>query len=185
MAFGIGMGPSREEQQSYGGLFGNAGFASNLGQRNLTSSSDFMNDLLSGDPSKIGQVLAPQIDAIKGRAQQQKNNLAEFGTRSGGTTSAAAGIDSGVNEQITDLTGNLIGGAASNLMSSGENLLNLGTSGFGNAFSAAKTMQDQNAAKWNDLIGSIAGVAGGVLGGLPGNAGSFLDVASNVAGGMS
>ena len=83
MAFGLSFGPSREENQSYGGLFGNAGFASNLGEKNLNVSSDFMNDLLSGDPTKISQVLAPQIDAITGRAQQQKNNLAEFGNRSG------------------------------------------------------------------------------------------------------
>ena len=163
MAFGIGMGPSREQQQSCGGLFGNSSFASNLGEKNLTASSDFMNDLLSGDPTKVAQVLAPQIDAITGRAQQQKNNLAEFGNRSGGNNSAASAIDANTGAQVTDLTGSLIGNAANNLSSTGQNLLSLGTSGFGNAFSAAKTMQDQNAAKWNDLIGSIAGVAGGVL----------------------
>src|ERR1700754_3356812 len=99
MAFGIGQGTTGEQSDSFGGLYGNSGFASNLGEKNLTTSSDFMNDILSGDPTKIGQVLAPQIDAIKGRAQQQKNNLAEFGNRSGGTNSAASSIDSGVNSQ--------------------------------------------------------------------------------------
>jgi hypothetical protein len=179
------MGPSREENQSYGGLFGNSGFASNQGMGDISASTDFMKDLLSGDPTKVAQVLAPQIDAITGRAQQQKNNLAEFGNRSGGNNSTASAIDANTGAQVTDLIGNLIGNAANNLMSSGENLLNLGTSGFGNAFSAAKTMQDQNAAKWNDLIGSIAGVAGGVLGALPGAAGGFLDNASNIAAGIS
>lgn len=185
MSFGLGQGETTNQSNSYNGLYGNAGFASNLGQQNLTASSDFMRDLLSGDPTKISQVLAPQISGITGRAQQQKQGLAEFGNRSGGNTSAAAGIDSGVNAQITNLTGSLIGGAANSLGSMGENLLGQGSSDFNASFQNATTLQKQNAAKWNDIIGSIAGVAGGVLGGIPGAAGGWADIGSNIAGGLS
>lgn len=185
MAFGLGQGETTNQSNSYNGLYSNAGFASNNGMGDITASTDFMKDILSGDPTKVAQVLAPQIDAITGRTQQRKQQIAQFGTRSGGNTAAAAGLDADTNKQITDLTGNLIGKSAEDLGSIGTNLLSQGSSDFNASFQNATTLQKQNAAKWNDIIGSIAGVAGGVLGGIPGAAGGWADIGSNIAGAVT
>lgn len=182
MAFGLGQGITGEQKDSYQGIYGNAGYASNLGQNLLNQGTDFMSSILSGDPTKVSQVLAPQITGIKDRAQQQKNQIAEFGNRSGGMNSAASGIDTDVNRQITDLVGTLTGNAATNLEGVGSNLLSQGSQGFDNSFLAASQMQKQNASKWNDIIGSIAGVGSGVLGALPGSQGGALDNLSNIFG---
>jgi hypothetical protein len=63
------------------------------------------------------------------------------------------------------------------LNSTGQNLFTAGQSGFGVGFDQAKTMHDQNMAKWNDIFSSIGSVASGVAG-MPG-------VSKKVAGGLN
>jgi len=168
------MGPSQNEKNTYGDLLSSSGFATNLGESDLSSSSDFMKAILSGDSSKISQALAPQISGAKTRAQQQKKTTAEFGTRSGGTAASMAGIDDATHASITDLIGTLTGGAASSLSSTGAGLLNSGMSGYGTAFNEAKTMQEQNQAKMGDIFGSIGNIAGVVGNFVPGIGGQIL-----------
>lgn len=100
-----------------------AGYTSNLGQNNTTAGSNFFSSILSGDPSKIAQTLAPEISAMQGQGQQQKNAIAQFGNRSGGSNSAAQNIDSSNRANLTNLIGGLQSGAASTLLSSGQSLL--------------------------------------------------------------
>lgn len=141
-----------------------------------------MKSILSGDPSKITQALAPQISAEKKSVQQDQKSNAEMGTRSGGTAASTAASADKVHSDITSLVGQLTGNAASGLTSAGEGLLGTGTSATQATFGDAKTMQEQKAAQWNDIFKSAASVAGGVVGGLPAAAGSWQDSVSNALG---
>lgn len=120
--------------------FGNiAGFATNQGQGDITSASKFWQSILSGDSSKIGQALAPEIAANQQQGQQEKNQLAQFGTRSGGVASAGAGIDAAGRGNMINLIGGLQSGAASNLGSMGQGLLSTGLQGYGAQADASQT----------------------------------------------
>jgi hypothetical protein len=103
-----------------------AGFATGLGESNLTAGSDFNKALVSGDATKTSQVLAPVISAAKvSNAQTQKSNT-EMGTRSGGTAASNNASSDKLHSDITNLTGSLTGKAADTLLSSGSSLLGTG-----------------------------------------------------------
>ena len=183
--FGIDMAPSGQEKSQFNQLNQSSGFATGLGEGDLTASSDFMRGLLSGDPTKVSQALAPQIKAIQDRSQQQKNTTAQFAPRSGGTAATTANIDTAAKGDLTTLTGELTGGAATSLASTGAGLLSAGMTGNEAGFSEAKTMQDQQAAKWGDIISSIASTVGtvaGIPGVLPGGGSTpFLPPNSSIS----
>lgn len=162
--FGIDMGPSKQEQQQYGNLTSASGFATGLGESDLSKSSDFMSSILSGDSSKISQALAPQIGAAKGSGQQQNMTTAQFGNRSGGTNASVAGTNDKVHSDITGLIGSLTGSSVSGLSSAGSGLLSTGISGTQTAFGDATQMQKQRSDMVNDIFGSIASTAGAVAG---------------------
>jgi hypothetical protein len=157
--FGVDMGVSDQQKSNYGNLTNAAGFATNLGEKDLGASSKFMTDILSGDVGKITQALAPQIGAAKSSAQQQNKQNAEFGTRSGGTAASTAATNDKVHSDITNLIGQLTGGAASSLSSVGDSLLGKGMKGDEVGYDIAKDMQQQKEAKFNDIISSSAAVA--------------------------
>ena len=103
-----------------------AGFATGLGESNLTAGSDFNKALVSGDATKTSQVLAPVISAAKvSNAQTQKSNT-EMGTRSGGTAASNNASSDKLHSDITNLTGSLTGKAADTLLSSGSTFLGQG-----------------------------------------------------------
>ena len=60
------------------------GFATNLGEKSLSDAAKFSSDILSGDQSKIAKSLGPEIKTIQDQTQQNKNQTAQFGNRSGG-----------------------------------------------------------------------------------------------------
>lgn len=170
--FGIGMGPSKQENSQYNNLNASSAFATGLGESDLTASSKFMTDILSGDPTKVATALAPQINQQQQRTQQAKDTTAQFGPRSGGTAATVANMGAADRASTTDLVGNLTGKAASDLGSVGSNLLNTGMEGNQAAFSEANTEHDQALAQLNDIFKSSAAVAtglftGGAGGGLP------------------
>lgn len=128
-----------------------ADFATGMGEKNLTTSSNFFNSILSGDSSKINQALAPEISAAKTSANQQNKTASEFGTRSGGTAASTAATSDKVHSDITNLIGSLTGNAASNLQSSGENLVNTGLQGINQQASLSQEQIDN----WkNSIFGS-------------------------------
>jgi hypothetical protein len=179
------MGADSNEKKDYGSLESSSGFATDLGEKDSTASSTFMRGILSGDASKITQLLAPQISAAKTSAQQTNKTTAEMGTRSGGTAASASATNDKVHSDITSMIASLTGGAATSLGSQGAGLLSAGMEGSQAAFGDAKTMRDQTAAKWDDLIKSIASTATGVIGGLPGAPGGAADIASNLTGAVA
>lgn len=162
--FGIGEGPNSQEKQQYGVLSSDASIASRYGLTDISKAQDFWSAILSGDPTKINQVLGPEVSSINKQGQQQKKTLAEFGNRSGGTNAEAQTIDDNTRAAIRTMISNLTSGAASNLASTGSGLLSTGVGAAAEAFSAGKTMQEQTLAKWNDIFSSIAKTAAGFAG---------------------
>ncbi len=129
--------------------FGSMGdFASSMGEKDLTASSNFNNAILSGDSSKQASVLAPEIGAAKTSAQQEAKTRSQFGTRSGGT--AASNVASGdkVHSDITSMIANLTGTAASTLGAQGSNLLQQGMDAFGKQIDASQQQMEN----WNNSI---------------------------------
>jgi hypothetical protein len=175
--FGIDMGPSQGETGATNALQGGAAFATSQGENLLGNSSAFINALLSGDTSKISQLLAPQIGAIQGQANQAKATSAQFGTRSGGQAAYGQTIDDKARASVNDMVSNLTSGAISEGASLGSNLLGQGMGGFEGVFNQQNTMQNQRASKWNDifkdslaLIGGPAAAGGGAATSLFGGA---------------
>ncbi len=134
-----------------------AGFASGLGQKNLAQSSKFFSDILSGDPTKQAQVLAPEISTVQGQKQQQLKGMAEFGNRSGGTNAAAQMTGDTARASINNMIAGLLGTSASSLASTGSNLLNTGLGAIGQQ---AQLSQEQMQNWANSILGR--GITGGI-----------------------
>ena len=164
--FGIGMGPSTQEKQQYGQLTADAGWATGQGESDIAQSSKFMSDILSGDPTRTAQALAPQISGMQQRAEQQKDTIAQTGNRSGGHTAKVASIDAGTRGEVTNLVGGLTTHAADSLGAMGSDLFGKGMAGTETAFGEAKTTHDQTEAMFNDIFKSSAQVASGIAGGV-------------------
>ena len=125
-----------------------AGFDTGIGEGDVTAASKYWNDILSGDPTKMAQAVAPETAAIQGQAQQAKNQTAQFSPRSGGTAAAIAGLDANSRAQIIKLLGGLQSGAAGSLGS-------LGTTEQGLALenrTAADAASQERLKNWQDSI---------------------------------
>lgn len=166
------MAPSGQEESEYGNLAGAANFGTSQGESDILKAQNFWSSILSGDMSKISQVLGPQISAINKQGQQKKKTMFEFGNRGGGTNSAAQSIDSDTTSAVNDMISKLTASSASNLGSTGSSLFGAGVSADTSAFEAADVMHGENAAKWNDIFQSIGGLTGG--------AGSFFPAGSGI-----
>lgn len=97
---------------------GLAGYGANNGEQAENAAGGYYSGILSGNPQEIAQSLAPAISANTQGAQQKKQTMAQFGSRSGGNTGAADAIDS----QTRGNTVNLIGGALNNAAAGEANL---------------------------------------------------------------
>jgi hypothetical protein len=172
--FGIGQGPNAGEGKQAGDTGALADFATSTGEGDIGAASGFWKSILSGDPSKIAQVLGPEISGINAQNQQNKKTQSEFGNRSGGTNASNQAADDKTRGSYNAGVSGLIGKAAGELGSLGSGLLSTGLSGHEAAFGQQQTIHDQTLAKWNDLFKSITSVAaapftgGASLGGLSG-----------------
>lgn len=179
--FGIDISPSSQENQNYQQLSNASNWATGAGEGDILAGTNFMKGILSGDATKISQVLAPTISAAKTSAQQTNLTSAENGTRSGGTAATNATANDRAHSDIVSAIANLTGGAASGLTSAGGGLLGTGISGTQAAFGDAAKMQAQRAAQWNDIFQSISAVAGGIAGGFGGGGGASAPGVLNMA----
>src|SRR5277367_3568143 len=103
-----------------------AGYGTSMGEGLTTSAGNFFQGLLSGNPAQTAKLLAPQIKAQQDQAQQQKQTMAQFGDRSGGTTAKAQTIDDTTRASIGKMISDLTGQAATQTASMGQSLLNTG-----------------------------------------------------------
>ena len=118
-----------------------------------------MRGIFSGDPSKISAILAPQISSLKTSVQQDQKTNAMNNNRGGGTNASTAAAADKAHADITNLTGNLTGQAASTLGSEGAGLLSTGLAGNEAGFGEAKTIHEQHLAQINDIIKGAVSVA--------------------------
>lgn len=131
------------------GQFGQeAGFATGVGQTDVTAASKWYNDILSGDPTKQAQAIAPETAAAQTQGNQDKKTGAEFGNRGGGTAAASENIDTGTRGDLIKLLGSLTSGAASGAANLGTSEQTLGLD--------AQQLQDeasqQRMQNWKDSI---------------------------------
>jgi hypothetical protein len=143
-------------------------FATNLGEQNLNKASNFWSSILSGNQSKISQTLAPEVNAMQQQGQQQKEQLGQFGTRSGGTASAAANIGAQTRGNISNMVASLLGSSASNLGSLGSSTLGQGMQALGQQANLSQ-VQMQNWASsilGRGITGGIGTITGGGVGSL-------------------
>lgn len=112
--------PAKSQENQIGAL---GGYDTGVGEGLTSAGAQEEEDILSGDPTKIAQAVAPEITAGQQQGEQAKKTGAEFNTRSGGTTSADASIDAKERGNIIDLVGGLQSGTASTAVGQGTNLL--------------------------------------------------------------
>lgn len=129
-------------------------FNNNAGQTNETDASNFYQGILSGDPSKIAAVEAPEIAAGQQQTQQAKQNAAQFGTRSGGTAATGEAADASNRANLINLTGQLQSGAAAGEAGLGENQSSTGLAANGQA---ASISQEELQNMMNSVLGSGIG----------------------------
>lgn len=137
-----------------------AGFAQQQGQGDVTAASTFYRDILSGDPTEQAKALAPEIATSQQQGQQAKNNIAQFGTRSGGSTAAANSIDATGRGDIIKLLGGLQTKAASGAASLGEGEQGLSLEATGQQAQSAQ----QRFQNWLNSIGAGAITSGANFG---------------------
>jgi hypothetical protein len=84
--------------------------------------------ILSGDPTRIAQVEAPEITLGQNEVEQQRLTNANFGNRAGGTNASTQNAEGANRANIIDLTGNLIGNTAGAAVGQGSNLMGMAAS---------------------------------------------------------
>lgn len=149
---------------------GAAGYGIGTGEKNENAAGGYYGGILSGDPAKIAESLAPAISANTGQAQQKKQTIGEFGARSGGNTAAANNIDATTRANTTNLIGGALNNAAAGEANLGENQMQNGTQNnqIAGNFSQQQLMNIMNSIFGKGIssgVGSIEGAglaAGGI-----------------------
>ena len=152
--------PARRKRVSSASL-GN--FESGVGQKGTNASLGYDLGILSGDPSKIAQTLAPEISAQNQQVEQGKLTTSEFGNRSGGNNAAAQHMDDQARGNIINLIGGLQQGAAQHAGNLGTYDLSMAAPNY-QAVAGLKTAGQNRTA---NAIGGIAEGAGNFIKGLP------------------
>ena len=163
--FGGGTSADRSNQLgAWSNLNQLQGYGSSAGKNYVGQGAGFWSDILSGDPSKIATAIAPEDKIIRGQAQQQKNQIAQFGNRSGGTGGAAQMIDANAQGSIDNLINSLIPHAADTLTGLGTNLLGLSVNASGELGNQAERAREFDTQQNNLLGGGLFGMLSGGLG---------------------
>jgi hypothetical protein len=162
--FGIGQGPTAGETQTANNLIGTSTGATGLGLSDLNTASNFWDTILSGNQQNISALLGPQFSAIQSQAQQDIDTTGQFGNRSGGTNASIQSTTNNVRGADTSLIDQLTVAAPNALANIGSGTLSTGVTAEQGAFSAENTIQQEQAAQWNDIFSSIGSIATGVAG---------------------
>jgi len=156
------------------------------GQGNVNTGTSFFQSLLSNKPGAVAQAVQPQVSALTGQAQQQRQQQAEFGNRAGGTNAAQQATTSQTSGEISTLINSLIPGAAQALTSTGLQQENLGLTALSNAGSTAGTLGSLTQGARNLDVptqqAQQAGIASLLTGGISGGLGN-LDTTGGSTGG--
>jgi len=187
--FGMGGSASKTDRTHELGAWGTlsdvSNFGTGAGKTNITSGTADFKDILSGDPTKVSEAIAPQAGAIRSQANQQIQTNSQFGNRSGGTNASNQQISTNAEGKVQDLINTLIPQAAQNLESTGLSELSAGSSAAGELGSQTESARQFDKQQEGQLGGSIAslltGGVGSVIEGLAGGGGAG-DVVSSLLG---
>lgn len=155
----LGGDPTAKEQKGFGDL---SGFENNIGEQGINAAQQFYGDILSGDPTKIAEVLAPEIKAGQEQVTQQALQNSNFGNRGGGTNSSTNAAQSGERGNIINLIGGLQQGAAGAEAGIGENLLGQGSSNLMNEANLAAQRRQQEVGDVGGIASDVASIATGL-----------------------
>lgn len=144
----------------------------NSGTTGLGQASNYWQALMSGDPTKMSQVLAPQISAIKGQTGQNIAGIQQFQGRSGSTAGAVEAENVSAQTAIQNLF-DMLGpeaaqqftqlsefetGAGSGLLSEAGSTAGTLGSEAGGARTTDQQMQQQQQAAVMEALVSLAGI---------------------------
>jgi hypothetical protein len=156
--------PTQGEQKKFGAL---GDYQTGVGEGLTTAGAGFNEDILSGDPTKISQALAPEISAGQGQVEQQRLQDANFGTRSGGTAASTEAATAANRGNIINLVGGLQKSTAESSLSHGGSLMDSASSNIGNEAQLAEQRRQQQVGDVNGIASSAAEIAMGIPGGAP------------------
>lgn len=90
------------------------------GATDTGAASKYYRDIVSGDPTKVMEAAAPEVNAVKAQATQQKKEIANLGgNRTGGTNAAVQDVGQKTRGAITDTIAKQRSNAAGNLATVG------------------------------------------------------------------
>ena len=148
--------PTKREE---GQLAGVSNYQTGLGEGLATAGAGEEEAILSGDPSRIAQVEAPEISAQQGQIQGQALQNANFGNRSGGTNASTQAAQAKGRGNIIDLTGNLIGQTAGAAVGQGGGFLDSASKNLGAEADLAAANRQRTVGDINDIASTAADVA--------------------------
>ncbi|MGA7524366.1 MAG: hypothetical protein WBW84_18080, partial [Acidobacteriaceae bacterium] len=151
--------PTQGEQNQFGAL---SGYQTGVGEGLITPAAQYEESILSGDPTKTAQAMAPEISANQQQTQQFKNQSAEFSPRSGGTAASVANADTSGRSNLIDLLGQEQSGAASTSLSAGSGLLDSASNNLGNEANLANQWRQQQTSDINGIAQGAASIAMGL-----------------------
>ena len=151
--------PTQGEQKKFGAL---GDYQTGVGEGLTTAGAGFNEDILSGDPTKISQALAPEISAGQGQVEQQRLQDANFGSRSGGTAASTAAAEGANRGNIINLVGGLQKSTAESSLTHGGNLMSEASGNIGNEAQLAEQRRQQQVGDVNGIASSVASIATGL-----------------------
>ena len=154
--------PTSTEQNQFGDLYN---YEQGIGRNALNAGNQFYQDILSGDPAKIAQALAPEIKAGQGQVEQQALTGSEFGNRAGGTNAATQAAQDKERGNIINLIGGLQQGAAGAETGIGEFGLSQAPSNLASEAGLAQQNQQRLAGDVGGIVQGAASIAAPFFGG--------------------
>jgi hypothetical protein len=127
-----------------------AGYNTGVGEEGTNADLNYQLGILSGDPTKVAQTLAPETQQVQQQAQQNKNTVSQFGNRGGGMNSVMASLDDATRAKLLGLAGGLRQGAAANLGDLGTKNLQMAST---NTMNQANLSQTQLQNFINSILG--------------------------------
>ncbi len=165
--FGIGGSAAKTDRkqqlQSWGDLHNlftgeskTGGQQIKTGIADVGKAKDYWGALMSGDPTTMSKVLAPQISTIQGQSGQAVRGLQQFAGRSGGTSGAVEAINAEAASAVQNLFDLLGPSAAEEFgklagfeVGTGEELLGQAAAATGEAGAQASGARPGDAANQN------------------------------------
>lgn len=167
--FDLAEGNPTQSQQNELGTLGNEQVST--GENLVTPAATYDENILSGDPTKIAQSLAPEISGVQNQVEQSRLTGSQFGTRSGGTTASGNAAEAGARGDIIKEVGGLQQSTAANAGSLGSSQEAAGSGNIQTQAEMAAANQKRETGDVGGIASDVASIASPFLGGGGGGGG--------------